>query len=637
MFLKQGSALAITLLVVSCIVPYDSDARRGRNVQIDFEGNGFWCDEKEADLSTGVAFGPITNESQEQECVAGESAANDLPMLFRIGDEFFDRLWIDENGFVVLGKSAADLPSPYDPTLQSLEQYPGAIIAPLYADFFVESTPQDGCGSGNTVLDGPCDVAYGVLRQDIADTLDQGMDYDRALRVTWGAFEPSETQAIDSDGLREAPGILPALNHVQLLLISRQDSNELAVDCSADDCGDFDIRFYFGPLEGDGLAWESENTLSGFKIGPYVLDFSKYYRPGATNEGFTGDRSNCISPTDAEELPGAILFTPEQVFSCNYFEIRFRKGVPQLVGYTSDLSVSVSTSVATVNATVPYQLNVLVANGPDTMNRLDDDTDVAFTVELPDGTAVGSVTPAGTPCSLSGTQYTCTLGNLPVSDIATEVVLEVISTSAGTQPLAVSVTGDRFDLDPLDNADSTSIEVSPTADLALEQCNATPASPTIGQTVVVSCTIRNFGPQGATGAELTADVPSGASFLSSSDCSIQSGALSCAIAPLSAGDTRVISASFGADSAGTATVNAELAAGSEFDSDAGNNSASAQFSIQSVVVDPPNNGGGGGAVSLWQLFLLLCSLCSRQLSMPIVNARLPASAGRGRFSQTRDT
>ena len=525
--MKLSTRLACVFIAASAVlaIVLDADARRGKRIQIAFGGSGIgdWEDpENEVFVADDQNFGPIILRGSDS--VPGDVLDLPMPLQVGIGTDFIDRLWINENGYIVLGTEQTAAPSPFDPDLASLADYPGDIIAPFYADFATTNTPGDGCRAGSG---GECDVAYGVLSMNDPDVLDGlDIDYLKSFRVTWGVFERDEFgSVVDSLGLPAAGTNNGLLNRVQMHLIDRHRP-DIADPPSAE--GDFDIRFYYG-----GIDWETPTTHIGFKLGPYLLDFSKFYNASRTHDGFLGERIDCLDIGNTDLIDAYV--NPEERYPCNIVKVEFRGGKPELVGYTSDLLIQLDDPVNPVNATESFFVNATLENkGPE------DETSVVMELTLPPGSSLMSVvTPQNYVCdpNANNTGVSCNIGDVAAMAPAIALSLELRSDEDGLQRYTVSATGDRFDPDLINSTASIEPDIGPTTDLSLDSCVVSSASipVVVGDSVSLQCTVQNDGPQDATDVQITSTLPPFVTFGSSNQCQASGQSVSCSIASIAQG------------------------------------------------------------------------------------------------------
>jgi uncharacterized repeat protein (TIGR01451 family) len=176
---------------------------------------------------------------------------------------------------------------------------------------------------------------------------------------------------------------------------------------------------------------------------------------------------------------------------------------------TSDLGVSevptVNTPVAGDTTTNPAW-TVIVANvGPQ------DDSGVVATVTVPSQLAAASVTLNGTSYPVVGGVATVPVGALAVGASATITVTGTLdaATPAGTVLTnAVTVTGDNAEVNPVNNAISSSVTTAAVSDLSTTTV-ATALNVTVGSPATFTIGVTGTGPSTATDVKVLLTVPAG--------------------------------------------------------------------------------------------------------------------------------
>jgi uncharacterized repeat protein (TIGR01451 family) len=131
---------------------------------------------------------------------------------------------------------------------------------------------------------------------------------------------------------------------------------------------------------------------------------------------------------------------------------------------------------------------------------------------------------------------------------------------------------------------------TPEADLAVTQTDS--SDPAIfGDNVKYTLTVKNHGPDGATGVKLTDTTPQGTTFVSATPstgtCSQAGGAVNCDLGSLGSGASATVDIVVTApESAGTLT-NAASASAAEMDPELANNSSQEITTVRSPCGDPP--------------------------------------------------
>jgi uncharacterized repeat protein (TIGR01451 family) len=263
-----------------------------------------------------------------------------------------------------------------------------------------------------------------------------------------------------------------------------------------------------------------------------------------------------------------------------------------------DLAVtkSVNDPAPSEGDTINYTI-VLTNNGPDTASNI----------------RVTDVLPAGvTFSSYSATQgiYTSTNGIWAVSDLdagysATLTINATVDIGTGGTTITNTATitdADQADSNPSNDSDSADISVQ-AADLAITK-SVDDTFPNVGDTVHYTVVLTNNGPDATTNVEVTDLLPTGVTFsaYTATHGTYNSGTGIWSVTSLANGavDTLDIAATVDAGTAGqTITNTASVTASDQPDNTPGNDSDSADFTVQSVdlgvtkSVDDtfPNEGG----------------------------------------------
>ncbi len=204
------------------------------------------------------------------------------------------------------------------------------------------------------------------------------------------------------------------------------------------------------------------------------------------------------------------------------------------------------TGPATVVAGNQLTYNVAVSNdGPS------DAQNVSVTDSLPSGATLVSATPSGSgSCDATPT---CTWPS--IADGGTETIVVVVavppSATAGTTlENRVDATSDDPEGDPSNNTDTVETTVVTEADLAVDKTTLT--SPVVaGGTISYDISVTNNGPSDAQAVTVTDAVPTGLTFdasLSSSDCTLSVGTITCAAGTVADGATESFTLVFDVDS-----------------------------------------------------------------------------------------
>jgi uncharacterized repeat protein (TIGR01451 family) len=558
--------------VLLALIPAVLLAARGRRILID--GQNTW--QPDGDLALDL--------SGDQ-----NSTVFVLPMPIKIGSQTYDSVWISENGYVVLTQGVV-VPSFPPLGASSLAGIPGNIIAPFYAD--VESrapqadcfeAPRFGCGA---------DVAVATLDLQPDPEEENPPEELRGFRVTWGFFE-----SVD-DPLSYPAGVLvkesasePASKRssFQLRLIDRSDlPNGLP--------GDFDLELNY-----DGIPWENVGII-GIKAGGVLLDFAALKTPffGLVPPSNVPDSPCALDPEPADD--SAPHFDKNVLFTCNAITVSFRDGRPNLRTYTADLRATIDAPTdLRANAGDPFSFDLNI-DSLDPRNEYVTATNVTSTVDLPAGFTFVSATP-GTLCDQTGSKLRCNHGSLAAGGSLSPVTLRLrANVDGGPLTPSVHVSADQFD--PVSTNDDPTFEVTidPTADLALTSCTAPPAAVTVGTTASITCSVKNEGPQSATGVSLTAQLPASVTFASGTGCGVSGTTLTCNAASIAAGATTQFSVTLNTVTPGSAGITASVTS-AQHDPTLPN-SRNVTITITEDRRETGGGGGGGGATSLLTLLLL---------------------------------
>lgn len=160
---------------------------------------------------------------------------------------------------------------------------------------------------------------------------------------------------------------------------------------------------------------------------------------------------------------------------------------------TANLSLAITDAPDPVLHDGDLKLTLKVTNaGPDSA------TGVSLVDTLGANTSFLSVTtPQGTCPAPTGSTMTCSLGTI-ASGASVSVVLHVKPTAVGSVQSSATVSGGQRDPDPNDNADTETTAVSKSTDLQYTVTD-TPDPVQGGATLTYNVTVKNLGPDSATG------------------------------------------------------------------------------------------------------------------------------------------
>ena len=226
-------------------------------------------------------------------------------------------------------------------------------------------------------------------------------------------------------------------------------------------------------------------------------------------------------------------------------------------------------SPVAVNGTITYQLTVANA-GPDQA------TNVSIVDILPPGTTFLS---ASSGCNAAGSTVTCALGSLASSSNASVMIQARAPSTAGVVTNNATVSASESDPNLNNNSASATTTVqSLSTDLSISK-SASATTVFAGDQLVFTITVRNLGPDPATGVVITDPLPAGLSFVSaSSGCTPSSGVVTCTIGNLALNATATVTITALTGTQGGTIVNTASVTGNEAEPVSSNNSASSTFS-----------------------------------------------------------
>jgi uncharacterized repeat protein (TIGR01451 family) len=245
----------------------------------------------------------------------------------------------------------------------------------------------------------------------------------------------------------------------------------------------------------------------------------------------------------------------------------------------ADLAASKSDSPDPVLAgqTLTYTVGVTNA-GPDGAS------DVTMTDTLPASVIFQSATPSqGAACTRpTSTVVRCDLGDLASGGDAT-VTIKVEPELAGTITNSATVTSGVRDPNPADNAATASTTVNPAADLALTKSDS-PDPAHVGQQLSYTLSVKNNGPQAATGVTVRDALPKatgyGSASASQGSCTRSKTTVTCSLGNLAGGETATITIVVKPVQKGTVTNTASVSASSPADPESGNDAATATTTVK---------------------------------------------------------
>lgn len=335
---------------------------------------------------------------------------------------------------------------------------------------------------------------------------------------------------------------------------------------------------------------------------------------GAPHDGEAG---KACATTPLTFLMAPSLSTQNSQFSqCSLTQISQRIAGAACLGSVDQADVDIVAPVATVRHGTGenYSLTFTVRS---IGTRTADLVSAAFTI--PPSSTLDAINAAGGTCASTGTLANCSLGSL-APGINRTVTLSLTGHALGTETLNATVFAAN-DEAPGNNSVSVQVVTDPIADLGVI-LTATPASLVAGDDTTLNVTMTNAGPDAATDARLSIDIPTGITVgtveADGLSCLASANSVSCSPVALAVGESRSATVTARAATAGARSISA-LALSSAIDPDNADNSASVLLTISASgggggppTPPPPSSGasggGGGGSLSLLLLAALALAL-----------------------------
>jgi uncharacterized repeat protein (TIGR01451 family) len=245
----------------------------------------------------------------------------------------------------------------------------------------------------------------------------------------------------------------------------------------------------------------------------------------------------------------------------------------------ADIALTVDPLPATVDQGAIVTLSYTVAN-----NGEDDASTTRLGMFVPAGTSFVAADSTLGDCNENAGEIVCAIGTLAMAETAVIAIQLSADVSGDLEFTAVAV-ADQNDPDDTNNSASSTTTAIPNADLAFSGSGA--ITMFVNSDFSVSVTVTNNGPQGATNVLATLQLPSNASFVSSTDCAVNAGVLECAAAALDSGQSVTFSINMRANTVGTESLQGDVTA-DENDPILGNNSGS----VSLVINARPKKSGG---------------------------------------------
>ncbi|KQS17040.1 hypothetical protein ASG05_05700 [Frigoribacterium sp. Leaf186] len=212
---------------------------------------------------------------------------------------------------------------------------------------------------------------------------------------------------------------------------------------------------------------------------------------------------------------------------------------------------------------------------------------VTITDPIDPGVTLVSAGVDGGTCDIVGNVVvTCDAGTLAAGATRTATISVILAPDAEVVQNTAAITSSTPEIDPTDNASSTSLNATTSADLSLTK-TATPATATAGDEVTYTVTATNDGPSDATNAVLQDTLPTGVTATNvdspaEATCAIADGAVQCEWVTLEAGATGIvtITGTIAADAPAGSLTNTASIVSPTSDPDTTNNSASADVTVE---------------------------------------------------------
>jgi len=211
-------------------------------------------------------------------------------------------------------------------------------------------------------------------------------------------------------------------------------------------------------------------------------------------------------------------------------------------------------------------------------------TNVTVTDTLPASVSFQSATSSqGAACTRpSVTVVRCNLGGVASGGQAT-VTIKVKPQSAGTITNSASVAAVQTDPNTANNSAQATTTVNPGADLALTKTDS-PDPAHVGQELTYTLTVKNNGPQTATGVTVTDQLPKATGFgsagASQGTCTRSKETVVCSLGNLAAAKTATVTILVKPTAKGTITNTASVSSSSPPDPASANNTASATTTVE---------------------------------------------------------
>ena len=341
--------------------------------------------------------------------------------------------------------------------------------------------------------------------------------------------------------------------------------------CNLDETGDM------GDVADVGIGPLEDNE--GPTLTHALLEGSPAIDTGDNDACPNNDQRGSIRPADGDE---------DGTFVCDIgaFEL--------FPGYT-DLHINNLSAPDEADRGETVSINVEAHNtGIDPVTSVEMETTISAELSIVEATfAINGGDPSA--CAEADGTVTCTIGTMEFDDIAM-VNIEATAETIGTATIEAMVSSPD-DADETNNSGSASVMILGIADLQLE-ASAERSSVTVGNEMIVTATISNNGPDGATGVRVSSELPLGTTFVSATPdvgtCEAsEEGVLVCELGELAADDTTIgVVLVLTADVANDVQVSMSVGA-TETDPDVQNNTSSVI-----IRVNEPSSDSGCGSCAV---------------------------------------
>lgn len=248
----------------------------------------------------------------------------------------------------------------------------------------------------------------------------------------------------------------------------------------------------------------------------------------------------------------------------------------------ADLATTMTTAPNPVPVGGSLTYSVLVTNnGPSVA------TGVTATVTWPATVTFGSVAPSQGTCTPTPGQVACALGSLASGSTASIAVV-VRPNTTNTVNATATVTGAVPDPNGANNSanvNTTVVVLSGSADLVLTVGDA-PDPARLGEGLAYTASVRNAGPDAATGVQVNAAAPDdttvGQVAPTQGTCTVSGSAVSCALGDLASGATASIAVNVTPTTIGTVALTANVTSGVP-DPQLANNSAAQGTTVNAAL------------------------------------------------------